>query len=369
MNSKTVEQAARLIAPRVDLCFPQHKDKLYEILSLINQHVWKKGKFRGMTKEFFTKVDPNGFVCNPHGYDILLKVNLNKVPVTIRSEYFQFHRNGNGSQTECCGKDWSTDVVDRGFSPVIFQPYKEESCSCKEQVCQKIKIGIRSEQCEEGISYVTVYGCYPDGTPIYSYRKKDSTGKVIDCVPCDPTQAQLEDRKSHDVKEGVDIPITGNVYFLDNIYFGEIRQIRKPPTYGAVEVLALNEHDNSLKLIARMEPPHCASCYRRWQIPPICSKFPCVHGLWKISKPGKVIYDNQLMLIDDDAAIIALAKGINFLYYRDNPEEAVKYFSIGMTAINDDSDEHDTEAFEEPIQNRDVSLLSMKRKTARVLGY
>jgi hypothetical protein len=370
MNNITVEEAAKLVAPRLDLCYPQDKKKIYSILELVNQHCWKKGIWSGMTKEFFVNTRADGTIVNPAGYDILLKVNLNTRPVTIRSEYFQFTRNGTGSQTECCGRNWSIEVVDRGFSPVICQPFKPESCHCCTPKCQKIKLGVRSESCEEQGLHATIYGCFPDGHPVYSYKARTPETQLEGlCVPCNQKEAACVDKSKYDVIEGIEVPITDDMFIIDNVYWGEIRAIKKPPTSGAVEVYAINDHDDSVSKIARMEPPHLASCYRIWAVPQICCEWPCVHGLFKVSKPGKVLYDNQLMMINDEEAIISLSIAVHLLYYRKDPEFAARYFNIGITALSDESISEETPAFEEPIQVRDIHQENFRKRRMRRGAY
>jgi len=381
-TGRTVDDAARFVAGRLDLVYPQHKQKLFKILSYANQHAWKKGVWRGMTREFFTIVRPDNTVCNPHGYSLLQKVNLNSKPVTIRDSYFQFHRNGNGSKTECCGKDWTTDVHDVGYSPVLFQPFRPESCECDTPTCQMVNLGVYSNNVEEHGLFLTVYGCYADGTPVWSYKERSDPNKGADC---DQTTAQRLDTSKFEVKEGVDFPITNNLQIANNVFWGDIRHITKPPTCGAVEVVAYNMHKKETKMIARLEPTHRSSCYRLWRVPEICwnrspvKAFikletsescikPCVHGLWKMDKPGEFTLDNELMIFDDDEALTALAIGANLLWFLQDPVKAAKYYGIGITSLNDDKEQNEAEAVEQPIQSRDPRAEATNRVN-RVLSH
>lgn len=347
-------QAAEYIAPFIKSNWPKDRDKLFRILSLVHSRAWKEGKWYGMTREYTVPVLENNTLITPPGYNVLLKINLDAKPTIIRDKYFQFHRNGTGSISECCGKNWCGDVHDLGPEPVLFQPYQIPSCICDDQTKPCIQLAFKSLGCENDDVSITVTGFYPnelnpkekgEACPkerVYTYKKETSPGKTEICG-C---------RKDTPAKEGKK-PVNGatvkpdeNLQLLD-LYWGEIESIKKTTSRNPIEVYAVYG-DNKVRLIARLEPWQTEAHYRRYHLPDSCST-PCVHGLFKISQPERILDDSQLMLISDDEALLLLAKGIHMTYYESEDVDGERYILRGIKALDDQLRENASNA-DIPIQ-------------------
>ena len=348
MNDEfTVEEAAQIIASPLKYRWPQQKGRLYDLLRLVEQYAWKKGYWLGQTKDYKVQVRSDGTLINPPGYSVLLKVNLNGDPRALRGSYFQFHRNANGSLPDYCGRNWSDDVVDEGLQPVIYQPSMPDVQSgC---YTRRVKIGAFSTCSESTNQVVTVYGRDMDGDEIYTYRRKDATEVQL----CGSAKVSTLSENQYEITQGFQIPITNQMFIADTLFIGEITAIRKPVTNGRVRVVANVKQDNSVETISEMEPHHVSSCYRRWRVPRVCCEYPTVHGLWKINKPGAFAYDNQLMLINDEGALLNLAQGLDLHHFKDSPVEAQAYLLSGITALTDDEEQHNPDSQERPMEVED----------------
>lgn len=351
----TVEEAAQYIAPFVKLTWPKDRDRLYNILHLAQSRAWKEGKWYGMTREYSVYAAEDNTVITPPGYDVLLKVNLNTAPVSLRDQHFQFHRNGNGSVTECCGKNWTSSVYDLGPSPVLFQPYKDTTCPDCYDDTPCVRIGVKSLGCETDAS-ITITGFYPNAcmelckknehgqqARVYTYEKTTKAGTTEICG-CGKEEEGGEDKK---VKNGATIPLTAEISLLD-IYWGRIESIAKTVTKAPVEVYAFYG-DSQVKLIARLEPWQTQTHYKKYKLPEQCSGAPCIHGLFKMSQPERINNDSQLMIISEDEALLLLAKGINMTYYEDDDVNGERFILRGIKALEDQLTEQSTSA-EIPIQ-------------------
>ena len=348
------EQAAQYIAPFIKSSWPKDKDKLFNILSLIHSRAWKEGKWYGMTMEATVPVSEDRTLITPPGYNVLLKVNLDSKPTPIRDKYFQFHRNGTGSIEECCGSNWCGDVHDLGPEPVLFQPSKDPSCVCKDQDAPCVQLAFKSVGCEDDDSEITVTGFYPrDYKPgqtqeycpqerIYTYERETTPGKTEICG-CRKDTPPKTGKKP---KNGATVKLTEELSLL-NLYWGEIESIKKTKTRNPIEVYAVYG-DNKVRLIARLEPWQTEARYRRYKVPDTC-KTPCVHGLFKISQPERILDESQSMLISDDEALLLLAKGLHMTYYESDDENGERYIIRGIKALDDQLKEQMSSA-DVPIQ-------------------
>lgn len=347
------EIAAKYIAPFVKLQWPKDKEKLFNILSLVNGRAWKEGKWWGMTREFFVQVSNNNTIITPPGYDVLLKINLDTNPKPIRDQWFQFHRNGNGSIRECCGSNWCGDVHDLGPEPVLFQPFANSSCVCDNQPTPCVRLGIRSMGCEDEGAKVTITGWYPNEIThekeefdpinrVYTYIKTEAGGKteICGCRKNDGTPAGKKARN------GAIVMVDEDVSLLD-IYWGKIESISKTKTRNPVQILAFYG-DNKVKIIAQLEPWETEAKYRRYSLPDSC-KIPCVHGMFKVTQPEQILDESQLMLISDREALLLLAKGLNMTYYEDDDQNGERFVLRGIKALDDQLKEQQSNA-DIPIQ-------------------
>lgn len=356
MNQITARKAMELVAPFVDLVGNDKgsRDKLLRILSLANQYAWKKGRWLGMTKEFHVRVNSlSREIVTPDGYDTLLKANLDARPVELRGENYQFHKNGNGSLDECCGRNWSGNVTYVGESAVLVQPYNPETCECCLPDCGCYRLAVAAENPVEGDAnkHVLVKGTHPallnePEKKILSYRSKPTVEDAncrYDCTPIKLNEKVFSE--GLETVEGVHFQIKDSFVIMDDICWGRVEYIEKPVTEVYVSVYAVRPDDKFFR-IARLAPNQTVSSYKRYRVPEGCCNHPCVHGLFKVSEPATLERETQHLLIGDEEAIIALSMGINELYFRQAPEKSVPYLQRGIMCLEEQSVESEGERVE-----------------------
>jgi hypothetical protein len=335
----TAGEAADLIGPYVGLCRKNEEEELFGMLSLIQTKAWKKGVFKGMVKDFNVNIrkrtvggKEKAYIITPHGYEIMLAVNLDGKPAPIHDNYFQFNNSGNGSITNCCGCNWSEGVIDIGEFPTLFQPC-ENKCCCGSLDCNSSNIGVISyecrDSCRDNLETVHVSGLTDLGNPVYTY---DVDNPYVDshdrCRAVDPKNAKKT------VIIGDKFPIKRKLVVHKNIKWSRIDSIRKGYSDAPVEIFTVC--GNSTQLLARIEPYQQASKYRIYELPDCCCQNQCVHGLFKIGKPEKIQHESQSMVIDDEEAIIALAKSFDLTYNKDKITEGEAFLQKGMQSLDDE---------------------------------
>lgn len=303
----TAKEAIDLISPQVDLCYPQDKDQLFNILTLVNNKAWKEGSWWGMNKHFKVKVrkDHEGYYyfIAPNGYNVLQAVNVNTEPTLIKDEWFEFHQNALGSIREY-GSNWSRNVVDMGEVPVINQPG------------DSARIAVRSLGPESDV-IVNVLGDDQNGNRINSYVNKDGKSEMV---------------------LGSAIAVSTDIRVIDNIIWSRIESISKSVSMHRVEVYAMYP-DGRIQILTRMEPEEKESRLRKYLVPENCG-YSCVHGIFKESKPERIVNESQKMIIDDFEAIISLAMSMDYMFIKRTPESSLPYTVNGIKSLEDDNREH-----------------------------
>lgn len=342
-NYITAIEGAELISPFVGLCPKTEKDELFQLLSLAQTKAWKKGIFKGMVKDFNVNIRKrtiNGvdrsFMITPHGYEVLLAVNLDGKPKYIRDNYFQFNPEGSGSVSNCSSRNWTDDVIDLGSQPTLFQPC-ENKCNCGDLDCNSRALGVIGYKCEKSCETdsdtVLISGINNLNNPVYTYEPDDVSSErhsLCRCVSPDE-RANSKQRK---VIDGDIYPIKPKLVIHKNIKWNRIDSIRKGYTNGPVEVFAVC--GNSTELLARIEPFQKVPNYRIYELPDCCCDYECVHGLFKIGKPDPILSDFQHLVIDDDEALIALTKSLNLTYRQEKLELGEAFLHKGMMNLDEE---------------------------------
>lgn len=334
------EEAAKLIAPYVGLRVETDSDELFQILTLVQSKAWKMGVYKGMVRDFNVNTRTrivNGkerkYIITPHGFEIMLGVNLDGKPAPIHDNYFQFNNNGNGSMTDCCGCNWSEGVIDLGEFPTLFQPC-ENTCCCGERDCNSASIGVVSyncfeDQCHQSQEHVLVKGLNYLDNPVFTYEDSDPYDPSNDrCRSIDPRKVT---RKAI---EGDRFPIKRKLVVHKNIKWSRIDSISKGHTVYPVEVFRVCGNDTDL--LARIEPYQKQSRYRIYELPDCCGSPSCVHGLFKIGKPDPIVHGSQAMIVDDSEALIALGKSFDLTYTKQNVELGEAFLAKGIKSLDDE---------------------------------
>lgn len=346
----TAEESAKIIAEYVGSTWPENKDKLYRILTLVNKRIWKEGTWWGMYAEFFVKarIGPEGeyYIPCPPGYDVLKAVNVDGSPKMQRDTLFQFHKNAYGTIEKNCG-NWTNAVVDLGEHPTINDIY----------ICQdrpgKILIGARLTGKETGTNpakIIRIEGDWDRGGRVWTYEKETWADRKIEA---------LNEEEAFNPVFGAKIALNDKIRFVENIWWKNITNITKDITTNPVEVYAFHE-DQTLQLLTTIEPHQKISKNRRYLVPDTCLKAcsgscscacsegetctcdnsPLVHAIFKRSEPEAVTYDTQEMYTRDNEALISLAIAMQSMYTERKPEEAVPYLLNGVKALEDNNREN-----------------------------
>lgn len=327
----TAKEAGELVAQFVDSSYPSNKDKIYSLIELGLSRAWKEGKWLGMTKELFAKIlkdrDGNSFINSPAGYSTLLGINLNCEPRTFRGNHFMFHKNGYGDikdHKDSC--KWSEDVYDNGIHATEIEFKKEFPCGAF--------IGARSLS-NTGSEEKIYIGGDSKGTQVITYEEKNNIySSDCRCISVD------DPGKARTIM-GVEIPITRDFSYINNVSFDSIEFIRKTITQGAVEVFAFDPETGGGKPIALLYPWETKSKYHRYLLPETSQT--TAHCLFKIEDQQKIVAENQPLIIDEKEAIISLVMGVHLIYHKENIELGNAYILQGINALEKQKREEETD--------------------------
>jgi len=336
-NNITAKEAAQVIGSFIDCSYESSGNhaKLLRVLSLVNGYVWKKGIWPGMTAQFNVRLDRRtGQIITPHGYNVLLKVNISGEPISMGDEYFKFHQNGRGSLDECCGQNWSTRVIDLGYSPVLVQPNDPAACDC-------YHVGVSTDGNPDltkdiEVSLVKGYHVEGDQEPekvIYTSRL-DTDLRLL-ASPCQCQPAELTSVTGEEIIEGVEFPINGKMIIFDDLCWGRVSGISKPVTNCPVDYWSVNSVTGNFFRIARLEPNETNSSYRRYKVPDQCCEYPNVLGLFKVSAPTPLVTFSQQLVFGDHECLISLSKAIDFLYYKNDADASAPFFARGLQCLEE----------------------------------
>lgn len=346
----SAEKAGRLISPYVGLDpFDNNKERVYKILTLVNDKIWNEGSWWGMNAEFFVKTrkGPNGenYIVCPPNYDILKVVNINSKPVLPRDNWFQFHKNASGTINTKCG-NWTDSVVDMGEFPVI-----NDIWNCTNNRPPKILIGgclTGKESASDAM--LRIQGEWDRGGEVFTYEKEKLPDNRIEF---------LNEEEKYSPVFGAKIALNDKIRFIENIWWRRISSIHKNITANPVEVYAFHT-DQTLQLLATIPPHATESKHRRYLVPDdackkscSCSKScdcaPVVHAIFKVSEPEEIVYDTQPIYTTSREALISLAIGIDEFFTRKEPNKSVPFTLNGIKSLDDHNREKQSEDIN-PIQ-------------------
>lgn len=327
----TVGEAARIIAPHVERTFPNDREAIFDILNLVKEKIWQTGKFSGSTKWMWVKVRDDGSIITPHGYNILLGCRTDKgPPLDIRDQYFIFHKNGPASSAPIKDNNYTSNVISLGQYPTLLPPDFFGNGKLKDE----FKLSVVSPNCGNSREFNTlrVFANDKFGNKIYSYIFKENEDaneelKILIADDIDQTDGVIE---------GINFPIKSVDFCWDNVIVSSIYGIIKEPTRSPVEVWIVDCKRNIKILAARLEPNETTSSYNLYKIPNIAIRNKWVYGLFKMSKPQPISFDSELFLIDNQTALINIAKGVYKMTYKDQLIEGKAFVNEGISSLNDE---------------------------------
>lgn len=321
-----VGQIADEIAPYVGMSYPNDEKRLFDLLSLVQDQIWMSGKFYNSTKYFYTPVRDNNHIITPHGYNVLLGCNIDFKPVSINGVASIFHKNG---PLEAPLKDtgFSRSVYHLGDSPVMIQPNDEWCSPCSSSSPREYYVAVCGGGCDTGKeTLVSALGC--NKKPIYTYRKEETESEPIVCEDRDLQETEIR------YSEGVVYPILGQKVYHENILVSEIYNIIKDPTTAPVEYYLVDKDTRVGVLTARLEPYETNAIYKRYQVSQSCVKAKCILGLYKKSKPVKIVDPSQIFISGNMQAIMSIAQGIDHKYSKGDIEKGMAYIRDGINLLN-----------------------------------
>jgi len=328
------DYAGKLVAPFIDKQYPNDRDAIFGILRMGVNKAWQEGKWLGMTAEFYVKVktDYTGqkYFIAPMSHPILLAINGINQGLSIRSKHFMFHRNGYGDIRNRDGCSWNQDVYDVGATPIIDTDGIDFSLG--------VMVGVRAIGLVGENEFVNINGAYQDDERIYSYENS-KFGKSCGC----------EIKKEFvDIVNGIKLPITNEFNYISNIKFKDITSITKSLTKSPVEIIVIDAFNNGHR-VARMEPNHRFSKYRKYLVPDELCGRDCLHALFKIGQQEEIVSPSDTIMVSNDEALISLAKGIYNIYYKEQQEVGANYVAQGITILEKEKREEESPE-EFPIQ-------------------
>lgn len=326
--------AAELVAKFIERRFPFDKKDIYEILGLGINKAWAEGRWLGMTKEFFVNVykDEAGqnYIMGPPTHPNLLAININGRPAHVKDSYFMFHRNGHGDVRDTPKCKWDKNVYMVGKLPYFNKDNVDFSAG--------FRIGVRPIGTPGLGEKVYISGSYADGNQVYTYKNQDTAN----CCGCSISKDDIVS------VNGAELSIGNGFTYINNIIFTSIDSICKTVTRTPIEIIAI-EPSGSARLIARLEPNHTISNYRKYLVPnELCSNG-VVHAVFKIAQQEKIVSDTDMLMISNEEALISLAKAIYFMYYKEQPEQGASFFLQGISILEKEKREEEP-AVENQIQ-------------------
>lgn len=329
------EYAGKLIGKFIEKSYPRDEEDIYQILVLGINKAWQQGKWLGMTAEFTVPIhiDSSGqsYVMAPPSHPILLAMNGISLGLSIRDRYFMFHRNGYGDVRDYTGCKWNKDVYDLGYSPY----YDDNRINFNEGV----RIGVRSIGPSGPNEKININGAHLDGKKIFTYTQR--IGQLNNC-------SCIIGKDKIDTVNGIELSISESFNYISNITFGSIEAITKSATRSPVEIIAILPNGSAYP-IARLDPNQRFSAYRKYLVPDaLCGK-KSLHGLFKIGKQELISSPTDSLIISNDEALIALAKGIYSMYYKEKSDEGAAYILQGISVLEKEKREEESSS-EFPIQ-------------------
>ncbi len=354
-------EAGKLIAPFVELSWPNDQDKIFSILDLVQEIIWKSGFFEGSTKWATVRVQSDGTVVTPHAYPILVGAKIGHQKLDIRDSYFTIHENGPLKDPDE-SDTFSKNVLHVGSYPTLINHIDDI------KLCKKAyKIGVVAPCLPPSsvppLTTVSAHGT--DGRRIYTYRFRESNDpELIDddkIIEYGPDDVQIEDG----VLEGIIYPVTNKLITYGNVLVSEIYNITKAPTLSRVDYYLLDpEQDCCIKsgiLVASLDPFETVSNYNVYRVVNRCINKGTMFGLFKKGRPEKVINETQVILSNDMNGLISIAKGVQYKFFKDQKDKGDSFIGDGLNSISQELVANNPGLIN-TIQIRDATKSATKRR-------
>ena len=317
MDFIKAEEAISSIASFLKLDPIADQDKLFLYLDMAQKRAWKSGSYKGFTREASLKIrEFNGrrFINTPHGFNVLLGLNLDNKPKLIFESYFQFHHNGPGGTY--ARQDCYQDVVLEYRESATLMPY---------DLLGKSRMSFKLAALAHHSSDVNV--------------NITATGLDINMQPVNTTiLSQSSMAAGTDGSEtiyGAQIKLeAGKLIVMDDVNWLSIDSLHKPVTNGAVDFYAIFGED-CVYHIATIQPFQQRSLYRTYEIPHTCClNWPQVDALLKIGEPEKIKHVSQSLIIDDLEALLAIVMSIDETFDKKAFQTGMEFMTLGISSLD-----------------------------------
>lgn len=358
INAKT---AGELIAGYVEKSWPNDREEIFRILDLVQEVIWESGFFEGSTKWATVKVNPDKTIVTPRGYQILVGAKYGCSKMDIKDVYFTLHENGPLTEPEE-SESFSRNIQFLGSYPTLIN-HIEDSKICK----GGYRLGVISKCLPPSSTPpLTVVSAHDkQGKRIYTYRFDQSEEPEFvdegDFGGHGPNEVSLQEG----ILEGVVYPVTNKLIKYSNVIVSDIYNIQKDPSLSRVDYYLFDEADDGCKsrgiLIASLDPFETVSKYNIYKIVDRCITKDRMYGLFKRNKPETLVNDSQLILTDNKRGLIALAKGVQYKYSKDDHSQGNAFLADGLDAISKELIANNP-AFNQTLQIRNIRDTSSKRR-------
>lgn len=328
------KKAGELIAPYVELSWPNDQVKIFSILDLVQEIIWKSGFFEGSTKWATVRVQSDGTVVTPHAYPILVGAKIGHQKLDIKDSYFTIHENGPLKDPDE-SDSFSKNIQFVGTYPTLINHIDDI------KLCKKAyKIGVVSPCLPPSsvppLTTVSAHGT--DGRRIYTYRFRERHDPELieddQIVEYGPDDVQIGDG----VLEGVIYPITNKLIIYNNILVSEIYNIQKAPTLSRVDYYLLDPEQDCCTqngiLVASLDPFETISRYNVYRVVNRCINKGTVFGLFKKGRPEEIINESQIILSNDMNGLISIAKGVQYKFFKDQKDKGNSFIADGLDSIS-----------------------------------
>lgn len=304
MKFLTASEAIRQIAPFVGLDVDNDRERLFLYLTFAQKMAWKAGTYKGFMREFDVatyEVNGHRFLKTPHGYNVLMGINLNTKPTQIQDSYFQFHHNSMGSLTD----ERVLSFVNYALAYREYATMLGPNLLMRKEAFKVLAIAMEQETDKRTI----IGGIDVEGNPIMS---------SVDGNTIDGTRVLLE----HNIAK-----------LVDDYWYADVSHISKDQTNGPVNYYANYESGDTVH-IARLEAFQTNSMYRIYQVPKSVECGCSAHCLFKISEPDPIVSESQRLIIDDMEALLSLCMGMDQSYDKKDLNLGESFIGKGIMSLD-----------------------------------
>jgi hypothetical protein len=357
----TADKAGQLIAQFIEKSWPNDKEVIFNVLSLVNEEIWNSGLFPDSTKWAYVKVGKNGTITNPHGYSVLLGAKIDCDKFEVKDSYFMFHSNGPLREPDE-SSSFSKSIQFLGTYPTLINPQNDYMFKCGDK---GFNIGVSA--CNLPPSryppLTIISGLNLGGRPIYTYRFENTKSDEVRIADDDEITNYTPDDVDFEsgLIEGVQFPITNKLIKFSNVAFSDIYNIVKQPTLTDVDYWMVDEATCKAIKIATLGPFQTRSAYNIYRIDNKCINSGCAFTLFKREKPDPIINDSQFILTNNQNALISMAKGVYLMYFKEDINTGTAFITKALRDIGRELTQSNPAASNK-IQVEDISKYAKNRR-------